>query len=97
MNGEPMMSAKGASSGVAVVVDAARAGDVLPVAAAAFRFTGREMAVVRGVLNGLDTRSLATSLRISEYTVQDHLKSVFAKSGVGSRRELAHLLAAQFG
>lgn len=83
--------------GIAVVIDAARAGDILPMAASACQLTSRELEVVRGVLNGLDTRSLAASLHISEYTVQDHLKSVFAKVGVGSRRELAHRLAVQFG
>jgi DNA-binding NarL/FixJ family response regulator len=83
--------------GVTVVIDAARAGDVLPLAASAYQLTGRELAVVRGVLNGLDTRSVAASLHISEYTVQDHLKSVFAKTGVRSRRELAHQFAVQFG
>lgn len=84
------------SRGVAVVIDAARAGCLLPLAASAYRLTGREFEVVRGVLNGLDTRSVAASLHISEYTVQDHLKSVFAKVGVRSRRELAHHLAVQF-
>jgi DNA-binding CsgD family transcriptional regulator len=82
--------------GVAVVIDAARAGCLLPLAASAYRLTGRELEVVRGVLNGLDTRSVAASLHISEYTVQDHLKSVFDKVGVRSRRELAHQLAVQF-
>jgi DNA-binding CsgD family transcriptional regulator len=86
----------GSPHGLAVVIDAARAGDVLPLAASACQLTGRELAVVRGVLNGLDTRSVAASLHISEYTVQDHLKSVFAKTGVRSRRELAHQLAVQF-
>lgn len=83
--------------GVAVVIDAARGGDVLPLAASAYRLTVRELAVVRCVLNGLDTRSVAASLYMSEYTVQDHLKSVFTKTGVRSRRELAHQLAVQFG
>jgi DNA-binding CsgD family transcriptional regulator len=97
LSGEPVAFPDGTLRGVSVVIDAARAGDVLPVAASALQLTSRELEVVRGVLNGLDTRSLAASLHISQYTVQDHLKSVFAKAGVSSRRELAHLLATQFG
>lgn len=94
---EPAAALGGSPRGVAVVIDAARAGDVLPLAASAYQLTRRELEVVRGVLNGLDTRSVAASLHISEYTVQDHLKAVFAKTGVRSRRELAHQLAVQFG
>jgi DNA-binding CsgD family transcriptional regulator len=97
ISGEPIAFPDGTPRGVAVVIDAARAGDVLPMAASAFQLTGREMEVVRGVLNGLDTRSVAASLHISEYTVQDHLKSVFDKTGVRSRRELAHQFAVGLG
>jgi DNA-binding CsgD family transcriptional regulator len=94
---EKLPAADGGAPGVAVVIDTARAGEILPLAASAYRLTSRELAVVRCVLNGLDTRSVAASLHISEYTVQDHLKSVFTKTGVRSRRELAHQLAVQFG
>jgi DNA-binding CsgD family transcriptional regulator len=93
---EPITAGAGLQ-GVAVAIDAARPGSLLPLAASAYRLTGREVEVVRGVLNGLDTRSVAASLHITEYTVQDHLKSVFDKAGVRSRRQLAHLLALQLG
>ena len=94
---EPITSASGSPRGVTIVIEEARAGWVLPLAASAYRLTGRELEVVRCVLNGLDTRSAAAALHISEYTVQDHLKSVFDKVGVRSRRELAHELAVHLG
>ncbi len=56
--------------------------------------SGREADVVAGVLKGLRNAEIATELFISEYTVKDHLKHVFAKLGVASRGALLRELYA---
>jgi ATP/maltotriose-dependent transcriptional regulator MalT len=47
-----------------------------------------ERDVVAALLAGLDTRAISARLCISSQTVQDHLKSIFRKTGAQSRREL---------
>ena len=54
----------------------------------------REQDVTRFVLRGLLTTAIADALHISAHTVQDHLKAVFDKVGVRSRRELVGLILA---
>ena len=39
-------------------------------------------------MTGCDTREVADRMLLSEHTVQDHLKSVFAKTGTNNRRTL---------
>jgi DNA-binding CsgD family transcriptional regulator len=53
-----------------------------------YALTRRERKVVEAIVEGLDTRAITERLFISRYTVQDHLKSIFRKVGVHSRREL---------
>ena len=59
-----------------------------PLIADAYGFTDTERRVTELVAQGLSTKQVAGRLRVSTYTVQDHLKSIFTKSGTGSRGEL---------
>ncbi|MFG1989904.1 LuxR C-terminal-related transcriptional regulator [Actinoplanes sp. NPDC048988] len=79
---------------VAVVAAPAGVGDLMPVVFAAFGLTGREAQVATLAVRGLSTAGIAEALAVSPWTVQDHLKAVFDKAGVRSRREFAALLMA---
>jgi DNA-binding CsgD family transcriptional regulator len=50
--------------------------------------SAREAELLDLLATGADTRAIAARMFVSEHTVQDHLKSIFAKSGTTSRREL---------
>jgi DNA-binding CsgD family transcriptional regulator len=62
-----------------------------------YALSPREREVVVALLEGLDTRAVTERLFISRHTVQDHLKSVFGKVGVHSRRELLATFSASAG
>lgn len=79
---------EGPDAPVAVLLEAARRAELAPLLADAYGLTGSERRVTELVAQGLSTTQIAGSLRVSSYTVQDHLKSVFAKSGTGSRGDL---------
>jgi DNA-binding CsgD family transcriptional regulator len=58
----------------------------------AYGLTKREREVVDLVVRGASTKQISASLYISEYTVQDHLSSVFEKVGARGRRALVKRL-----
>jgi DNA-binding CsgD family transcriptional regulator len=57
--------------------------------------TGREEALLGHLAEGVDTRTVARLMTISEHTVQDHLKSMFSKTSTSSRSELLAKSAGQ--
>ena len=73
---------------IAVTLRAATATETFKLLCRAYALSERERQVVAALVAGLDTRAVAQRLFISRYTVQDHLKSIFTKTGVRSRREL---------
>jgi DNA-binding CsgD family transcriptional regulator len=77
---------------IAVVVEPSAPQSAVPLRLAAHGLSARESEVVRLVLRGASTRAISDTLHISAHTVQDHLKAVFDKLGVRSRRDLVGLL-----
>jgi DNA-binding NarL/FixJ family response regulator len=81
-------SADGSAANVAVVIEPAKASEVAALLVEAYELTPREVDVTRALARGLTTNEIASELHLSRYTVQDHLKSVYEKTGVSSRGEL---------
>jgi DNA-binding CsgD family transcriptional regulator len=70
------------------MLERATVDQVAPLIASANQLSDRETHIALLVLRGLSTTEIAVKLFISAYTVQDHLKSIFEKTGVRSRRGL---------
>jgi DNA-binding CsgD family transcriptional regulator len=76
-------------SRIAVVVQPAPVATLVDVRLRAAGLTEREREVAVRVIRGDSTAEITTELFLSPWTVQDHLKSIFEKIGVRSRRDLA--------
>jgi DNA-binding NarL/FixJ family response regulator len=79
---------------VAVSLEASLPEERLELFALAHGMSDREIELMNMLADGSDTKLIAERMFLSELTVQDHLKSIFAKSGTHNRRSL---LAQIFG
>jgi DNA-binding CsgD family transcriptional regulator len=76
----------------AVVVESAQPVQMASLYLDAHGLTPAQSRVAALVLQGRSTRQIVNELHISPYTVQEHLRAVFEKFGIGSRRELVAAL-----
>jgi DNA-binding CsgD family transcriptional regulator len=73
---------------IAVSIETTAPGGRVSLFARACGLSSREAELLAHVLTGAGTRDIARLMFLSEHTVQDHLKSIFAKTGTRTRRTL---------
>jgi DNA-binding CsgD family transcriptional regulator len=83
-----MTEIKGPATDMAVTIEHASPADRIDLFGRAHGLSRREAELTAALTRGLDTRELAEELFVSENTIQDHLKSIFAKTGSRNRGTL---------
>lgn len=73
---------------IAVTIEETSPVDRLEVFGRAYGLSARETELMSLLATGSDTRDLASRMFLSENTIQDHLKSIFAKTSSRNRRTL---------
>ena len=73
---------------IAVTIEPTSPGNRLDVFVRANGLSGRERELLTLLAQGADTVETASRMSLSPHTVQDHLKSVFTKTGTHNRRVL---------
>ncbi len=73
---------------IAVSIETTAPGDRVSLFARACGLSSREAELLGQVVTGASTRDIARLMFLSEHTVQDHLKSIFAKTATRTRQTL---------
>jgi len=68
-----------------VTIEEASAVERLELFGRVFGLSAREHQLLGLLATGGDTRAMAREMSLSEHTIQDHLKSIFAKTGARDR------------
>jgi DNA-binding CsgD family transcriptional regulator len=75
-----------------IIIEPTKPEELLPFSMSAYGLSPREEEIVKLVVRGLSTKCISRTLFLSEYTVDNHLRSVFEKVSVRSRGELVKRL-----
>lgn len=78
----------GADGRVAIVLERTASPQTTAIRLETHGVTAREREIANLLAHGLTNPEIATRLVLSLYTVQDHIKNLFEKTGVSSRQEL---------
>ena len=70
---------------IVVTIEEASASERIDLFGRAFGLSARENELLGLLATGSDTRSMARQMSLSEHTIQDHLKSIFAKTDAHDR------------
>ncbi|MGM0386415.1 MAG: LuxR C-terminal-related transcriptional regulator [Actinomycetota bacterium] len=92
MRGDHTSSPAGELVDIVLVIEPSHPTELMPLLVASYDLTAREQEVLSQLAAGHATGEIADRLFISEHTVRDHIKSLLAKTGTGSRGELLSLL-----
>ncbi|MFD3612710.1 LuxR C-terminal-related transcriptional regulator [Streptomyces atroolivaceus] len=91
-----LREADGRLGAAAVVIEPAKASEIVPLVVDAYELTDRETEVTQYIARGLPTGEIAAQLHLSPHTVRDHIKAVFEKVSVSSRGELVGKLFTEY-
>jgi DNA-binding CsgD family transcriptional regulator len=70
---------------IVVTIEEASATERMDLFSRAVGLTSREYELLGWLATGSDTRAMARQMSLSEHTIQDHLKSIFTKTGSRDR------------
>ena len=73
---------------IAVTIEASTPAERISLFGRACGLSVRELELFAHLITGADTHAIARQMFLSENTVQDHLKSIFLKTGTSNRRTL---------
>lgn len=73
---------------IAVTIEVSSPAERTAIFARASGLSAREMELLDHLVAGSDTQRIAEQMYLSQHTVQDHLKAIFAKTGTRNRRTL---------